>query len=564
MYRWILPLICSGIVIVLFQFTNFAFPDSFGIVADSSYLVVPGILSFLAITLAISLIKKRHIDAIPISLFATSMLCFFGGEQLWTIYKTIFEIEPFPSAADFFYLSAYPFFSAFFLYFMKANGKTISKKVVLFGVIISASLLYPTFLSTYEFNIEESSLSIAVALAYPVLDAVLLGMAAITTLVLFQEGKNYFWIMVNLGIFVWILTNTLFLYAIIDDTYYDGHPVDSLWLISFILWSFAAINYHNHIHNDHNYQLDRKKNDSKNITYQAIKQYVIPIFVGIIVMVSITALNFLGMFERLGDDQGNTATLLLIFAIMITFSGIILMVNKNLTALVKIRERELQEKNELLLKSERFSAIGEVSARIAHDIRNPLAVLKNSMEMMISRHEDHLSSSDNESIFTIKRAITRITHQVDDVLDYVREKKLEISEVEANALIKNVIADCPYPENTTIEVKPSTIKLRCDVSQMQRVFVNLLLNAAQSIKEGGKIIISTKEDNNWVHFEFQDDGPGIPNEISSKLFEPLVTSRQTGTGLGLAICKRIVEQHWGKINYKNNPTTFAVSLPRHL
>ena len=151
--RWILPLLCSIVIIGLFQFTNFTFPDSFGIMADSSYLVIPGVLTFLTITLAINLIKKRHIDAIPITLFSISMLCFFGGEQLWTIFKTVLAVEPFPSAADFFYLSAYPFFYAFFLYFMKANGKSISKKVMLFGLVISASLLYPTFLSTYEFEL---------------------------------------------------------------------------------------------------------------------------------------------------------------------------------------------------------------------------------------------------------------------------------------------------------------------------------------------------------------------------------------------------------------------------
>ena len=99
---------------------------------------------------------------------------------------------------------------------------------------------------------------------------------------------------------------------------------------------------------------------------------------------------------------------------------------------------------------------------------------------------------------------------------------------------------------------------------MQRVFVNLLLNAAQSAGKDGKVTIRTIEDKNWIRFEFEDSGPGVPAEMGSKIFEPLVTSRQTGTGLGLAICKRVVEQHWGKINYKNNPTVFAVSLPRHL
>ena len=162
----------------------------------------------------------------------------------------------------------------------------------------------------------------------------------------------------------------------------------------------------------------------------------------------------------------------------------------------------------------------------------------------------------------LKRAINRITHQIDDVLDYVREQKLEISEHKTSTLLRNILEECPIPERILIEIKPTKSKIRCDASQMERVLINLLLNSIQAINNEGKITIRTIEDKNWIRIEFEDSGPGIQKEIASKIFEPLVTSKQTGTGLGLAICKRIVEQHWGKINYKNNPTVFAVSIPK--
>ena len=96
---------------------------------------------------------------------------------------------------------------------------------------------------------------------------------------------------------------------------------------------------------------------------------------------------------------------------------------------------------------------------------------------------------------------------------------------------------------------------------MHRVFVNLIINAVQAMDEKGRIIVRTKKKSSLTIVEFEDSGPGVSPELISTVFEPLYTTKQQGTGLGLSICKRILEQHSGRITVKNNPTIFSVEIP---
>jgi signal transduction histidine kinase len=546
----------------LFQFWTFFSEQTFDYFANSAYVVIPGSLVIVASRLSLKLWKIKHSDTKPVLWFTVGVVSLFTGEQLWTIYKDFIGIEPFPSEADFFYLAFYPLFSAFFLHYLRSHKKFLSKKIIIFGFAISATLLLPSIMATYDLNSEETNLGIIVALAYPIVDVVILGFAVINTMFLFQEGRSYFWVMMTLGVFIWILANMMFLYAEVNEIYYDGYSSDILWLAAYTLWTFALLDYTKKLIINPSYLLAQIH--SRRVKFGAINQIAIPVIVGTIIIFSILALIVLGGLNPENLQSNQVSLVLLIFAIITTFSAVILAVNRNLTKLVKIKEEEIAEKNAQLLRAEKLTAIGEVSARIAHDIRNPLSTIKNSTEIILYRHKDHLTKDDEIMTAKIKRATSRITHQIDDVLDFVKEKDITVGNYNVMSLLQAALADVPPAEKIVINVMPTNLTINCDAEQLHRVFVNLIINAMQAMRDQGTITIRTRENSEYVILEFEDSGPGISDGVGDKIFEPLITTKQSGTGLGLAICKRIVEQHGGTISYKNKPTTFIIKIPRQV
>jgi signal transduction histidine kinase len=169
-----------------------------------------------------------------------------------------------------------------------------------------------------------------------------------------------------------------------------------------------------------------------------------------------------------------------------------------------------------------------------------------------------------ERLDLIKKSIDRISHQVDDVLGYVRSSPLKLTSVSLSELIQNCIKKINVPNNIKLKFIENELQIKCDPVKLEAVVINLIVNAIQEIPNGGNIEIKSFENNEFVIIEFIDSGEGISTENIDKIFEPLFTTKQKGTGLGLASCKNIVEQHLGKISVKNNPTTFTIMIPKEL
>ncbi len=212
-------------------------------------------------------------------------------------------------------------------------------------------------------------------------------------------------------------------------------------------------------------------------------------------------------------------------------------------------------------KIKRLSAIGELCARIAHDLKNPLSVLKNTVEIMEMRNQtiDDKTRNDHERI---KRAVTRIQHQVDDVLDFVRPKAMTLNSHKLHEIFEAALDRMLVPDGVTITLPENDMSIMCDAEKLEVVFTNLMTNAMQAMNNIGHINIRITDDDDSICVEVEDSGPGIPAELHPKIFDPLFTTRQVGTGLGLASCKSIVEMHGGTIKVRNNPTTFTVMLPK--
>ena len=223
---------------------------------------------------------------------------------------------------------------------------------------------------------------------------------------------------------------------------------------------------------------------------------------------------------------------------------------------------DLREKTKKLAQAERLAAIGELSARLAHDLRNPLTVLKGVVEIARARTNSGETRFSTKQIDMMERAISRMSNQIDDVLEFVKIQSLHTTK---NSLLDSVglsLAKINKPSNVKIHIPDKGIEFVYDSDKIEIVFDNLLNNSIQAINDDGEITIRFIDLENEVEIEVEDSGDGISDEIISKVFEPLFTTKKKGTGLGLASCKSIVEQHGGSISVRNKPTIFTIKLPK--
>jgi signal transduction histidine kinase len=205
--------------------------------------------------------------------------------------------------------------------------------------------------------------------------------------------------------------------------------------------------------------------------------------------------------------------------------------------------------------------IGNLSSRIAHDIRNPLNVISMNLELMESK------SSSEKEINRINRMIKAtkiITYQVENVLDFVRERPIEQNIIKIGELIEGVLETISVPETVTIQKQDTDIILKGDKNQLEILFTNLIINSIQAMNNVGEIKINFETHlGQTIQISISDSGDGISEKNLEKIFEPLFTTKQHGTGLGLASCKTIVNNHKGTLTVTANPTTFVVTLPNN-
>lgn len=233
---------------------------------------------------------------------------------------------------------------------------------------------------------------------------------------------------------------------------------------------------------------------------------------------------------------------------------------KDLELRKKYLEKQVELKSSALLKSQKMAIIGELTSKLAHDLRNPLSVIKTAHGIMKEKPKMDVKQR-LEYNARIDRSLLRIIHLVNDVLGFVRITDLELNETSINALIDSSIDSIDVPKQIEIIKSKDDFKINCDFRKMEAVFSNILTNSIQAIENEGKIEFHLSSNNDSIKIDIEDSGVGIPKSIIPKVFDPLFTTKANGTGLGLAICKTIIEQHGGTISVKSNPTTFTVILP---
>lgn len=269
------------------------------------------------------------------------------------------------------------------------------------------------------------------------------------------------------------------------------------------------------------------------------------------------ALDYL-LYQMLDENQIYSKNLLILqIGLAILNVGVHVMVL--LIILDLLRKQSEKEK-----RLEKLASIGELASRVSHDIRNPLTTIKGVVDLLTSQKSTVVDEKNIQRLELIKKSVTQINHQVEDVLDYVRTNKITLEKASLLEIIDLAAKRVSVPDSVEISYPEKDYSIKCDKLKMEIVFVNLLLNAVDAVRRKGTVAIRMKNIDDFIEIQVEDSGPGIDSESISQIFEPLFTLKQKGTGLGLASCKNIVEQHKGTIKVSNNPTTFTIVIPSNL
>jgi two-component system sensor histidine kinase PilS (NtrC family) len=230
---------------------------------------------------------------------------------------------------------------------------------------------------------------------------------------------------------------------------------------------------------------------------------------------------------------------------------------------------EVREMEERMRRADRLAAIGELSAGIAHEIRNPLASISGSIEVLYN--ELDLDGDDKHLMELVMKESDRLNKIISDFLEFARLKPPRPKDVslskcleEVRVLLGNNPATKPRVDIVTRHVD-GEIVVEFDEEQLKQVMLNLAINACEAMRGSGKLVVeTTRKAEDRARIVFVDEGPGMSGEARVRLFEPFFTTKEGGTGLGLAIANRIVEAHGGCIEARNRTergAEFSVEVP---
>jgi signal transduction histidine kinase len=244
-----------------------------------------------------------------------------------------------------------------------------------------------------------------------------------------------------------------------------------------------------------------------------------------------------------------------------SFNEMLDTLEKTQTELSLFHQKELQN-------SQKLATIGEMSARIAHEIRNPITGIARAMEIIIA---DLKEDSNKPILEEIQRQANRVEQAISNLLKYSRAKDIRLHQGNVNELITSLVFFLQHQAHDKeirfeLDLQEEIPIMVFDHELLENVLLNISFNAIKAFNENGIIVYKTRynQAEKSLIIAVRDNGTGIPDEIRDDVFTPFYTTHTNGTGLGLAISKDIIEQHKGKIWFENNEDagcTFFISLP---
>ncbi len=237
-------------------------------------------------------------------------------------------------------------------------------------------------------------------------------------------------------------------------------------------------------------------------------------------------------------------------------------------AVIRAQLEALDAARSRLAQSEKLAALGQLAAAIAHEVRNPLAVIRSAAQSVGETLPDTDAEAQRSCSF-ITAEIDRLTSVTSTLLAFARPLHLEPHPVAVGAVFDQALllagADLAA-KNIAIERKlpPDLPRVHADADLLSQVLLGLLGNAADVMPHGGRIVLDARRNGHGVEIAVADTGPGVPANLRAQIFEPFFTTRARGTGLGLAVARHIMQAHGGSIEVGDDPSggaRFILSLP---
>ena len=233
----------------------------------------------------------------------------------------------------------------------------------------------------------------------------------------------------------------------------------------------------------------------------------------------------------------------------------------HLEDLVEARTKELHETQDELVRNERLATLGQLTATVSHELRNPLGAMRPSV-YVIQKNSDQKNERLQKAIERVDRNIDRCDRIIDELLDFTRITDLQLESVLIDEWLGSVINDQVIPEGIKLEkdFDLNDVKVSIDSDRLRRVIINVLENACHAMMDDNQTLVSSKEpyliintgaNNKNIEITFTDTGSGMSKEVLKKIFEPLFSTKGFGVGLGMPTVKQIMDQHDGSVEIKS-------------
>ena len=295
-------------------------------------------------------------------------------------------------------------------------------------------------------------------------------------------------------------------------------------------------------------------------------------------MIEQRAVGVIGLANKPGGFNERDAEMAMAFGEIASVA----LANSNILEMLEENEKELKEHSEHLeglveertkqLKdSERMATIGQTAGMVGHDIRNPLQAITGDVYLakteLASTPESEEKKNALDSLQEIEKNIDYINKIVADLQDFARPLKPNVEETDLKLIIDDLLSKNSLPENVKVSVKVEVEarKVVADSTYINRIMYNLVTNAVQAMPEGGNLTMHVYKEAKDVVISVKDTGVGIPEDLKSKMFTPMFTTKAKGQGFGLPVIKRMTEALGGTVSFESQEgkgTTFMVRLPR--
>jgi len=232
--------------------------------------------------------------------------------------------------------------------------------------------------------------------------------------------------------------------------------------------------------------------------------------------------------------------------------------HRHLEELVSERTRQLEEAQSELLEKERLAVLGQLTATVSHELRNPLGTIANAIFSVRNTARKEQMENIEKALVLAERNVYRCDNIISELLDFSRSHELIREPLELSRWLVGLLEEQRFPREIDVQLDlPAGFVVRADKERLRRAVINVLDNAVQAIAENpqrkGRLAIDLRREEQRIGIVMSDNGPGIPAEVHHRIFEPLFSTKGFGVGLGMAVVKNIVEDHGGRVSVDSVP-----------